>query len=139
MQILPVWFRKFVILCVKLQILASPIASGQDYFHATRYIIYSLNLENCEVNPVFTMDEKYGNLFRDIAYHPNGRIYGTTPLGLLEINPVNGDLVTFTPWSIQFPQTDYTYIIFDEEGIGLLTKPVEDSDDDRYDNYHLYH
>src|SRR5690606_28124237 len=71
--------------------------------------------------------------------HPNCRLYGTTHLGLLEINPVNGELVTFAPWNIQFPQSDYTNILFDEEGIGLLSRPEEDSEDSRYDNYHLYH
>src|SRR5690606_18221177 len=138
MQFLPVWFQKYTFVFLFLQILASPIASGQDYFHATGFIIYSVTLENCEVRPVFTIDDDYGRYIYDIAYHPNGRLYGTTHLGLLEINPVNGELVTFAPWNIQFPQSDYTNILFDEEGIGLLTRPEEDSEDSRYDNYHLY-
>src|SRR5690606_25070409 len=139
MQFLPVWFPKYTFVFLFLQILASPIASGQDYFHARKLIINSVNLENCEVRPVFTMDEDYGRFINDIAYHPNGRMYGTTHLGLLEIDPVTWELLNYTPWNLLFVSSDYTYILFDEEGIGLLSRPEEDSEDSRYDNYHLYH
>jgi len=104
----------------------------------TQYAIYAIDPATCEVENVFAMDNVYGQSIVDLAFHPNGRLYAASREGFLEIDPVRWQLLNFFPASDIIDYSHYHQIIFDEEGVGLISSDEDHDQDNIISDHHLY-
>src|SRR5690606_33959663 len=94
---------------------------AQHYYHGHSKTLYSVDRNNCQVEEVLKMDASYGEFIQEIAFHPNGRMYATATEGLLEIDPVTWNMISFLPWNKIIPPSFFYYLFFDENGVGWIS------------------
>lgn len=75
---------------------------------------YSLNVQTCEQFFEFTVNES----FFDIAYHPNGKLYGVNSFGhVYDINQMNGDVVKIFEFQVFSESGFFNSLTIDGDGL----------------------
>ena len=120
--------KRFFLLLIVFHFITLNEVSTQEIFTRFRSVIHSIDTNTCKTAEKFSIDEEDGTyIMRDFKFHPNGRLYAITRAGILEIDAITWTLRDIIPWT-QFtapPQFNVPHlahkIIFDEEGIGMIS------------------
>lgn len=120
--------KPFFLLLIVFHFFTLNEVSSQEIFTLFRSVIHSIDTNTCKVEENFSIDEEDETyIMRDLKFHPNGRLYAITRAGILEIDAITWTLRDIIPWTqftaprqFNVPQLAYK-IIFDEEGIGMIS------------------
>ena len=99
-----------------LPLLSSLVLSAQSFYAISiDYGLYSINLEDCSID--FIIDVDFNQVY-DIAFHPNGSLYGIGRNGdLLEIDILTGTVTTVHVFPTLNNQTRFNALVISSDGI----------------------
>ncbi|WP_236974899.1 gliding motility-associated C-terminal domain-containing protein [Membranihabitans maritimus] len=106
------WMMVFSPLCVHTQ----------DIYLGTLNELYRMDIETCVTNilPYTPTNAQRRDLLHDLAFHPNGKLYGATTQDLIEIDLVSNKVILLQSWNES--DAKYAGIAINENGDFLVSE-----------------